>query len=131
MGTGGNCDAAWASLSGDVAYCSMNYDACPGYQVQSGDTWYAMTSAYYGTTDSIAIQNFANNSGLGTDQLDTGWWLYLPYEVEDSVGTLHQIRCQAVGVPCETKSPDIPYYVVYSECPYGTHKAPANGSCNY
>lgn len=135
MGLVNNCSDIFAACSGTTANqysttgATVDFNNCPAYQVQSGDSWAALTGDFYGTEDQTAYTNFAMaQMVLDAGPISPGWWLWLPSYVVDSAGAKHDLRCVDVEEPCGGLAASDLHGVYYNPSMTG---APANGACGY
>lgn len=141
MGLVNNCSDEFATCSGTPTnvYSStgaaIDFNNCPAYQAQAGNNWGGtanqggLTDLFYGTTDSVAVNNFATSQmAPDSSTLDAGWWLWLPTYVVDSAGVKHSLICSSVLEPCNSLSASQLHGVYYDPSWTG---GPANGWCSY
>ena len=133
MGTGGGGGGSenYGTVTG--TWESLTFSNCPAYKTQSGDTWTSLTELFYGTSDSEAVTQFSNNSGVGDPNLlDTGVWIWLPWKLcSPTTGGPWELICANVLTADNALTPDDLWCDTSGTCGGGTCPYPANGWCGY
>lgn len=135
MGIVHDCTDIFAECSGTATNqysttgAAIDFNNCPAYQVQDGDSWAGLTGGFYGTEDSYAVYNFATSQmAPDSNTIYPGWWLWLPSYVVDSSGAKHDLSCVDVEEPCGTLAASDLHGAYYDPTRTGL---PANYACGY